>query len=186
MMSLPITVVQSLIGAGRHSVKAVVTTLLLALTLPFACAAADTMTASEFASISLGGSQYQNKTMVLDDQLQTTIETILGHRFNKLRLKYWQGEGQQVWVIDEVGYYQPITFGVHIKESSIVKLQVLAYRDEHGKAVQSAEFTDQFKDATLKADLQLDRTIHNTVGTSLSARAAVNVARMALWLSKQN
>jgi len=43
-------------------------------------------------------------------------------------------------------------------------------------------FTDQYKDASLQKDKQLDRTIDGISGATLSVRALTKLARLALYL----
>ena len=121
----------------------------------------------------------------LDDDAQKTIETILAHRFNKLRLRYWQKNNETVWVLNEIGKESPITVGIHIKDQKIAQTKVLIYRESRGDEVRHAFFTDQFKSAKLNKELKLDKHIDGITGATLSVRALTKLSRIALWLDAQ-
>ena len=61
------------------------------------------------------------------------------------------------------------------------------YRNEgdmRGWEVRHSFFTDQFKDAIIKPDLQLDKSIDGISGATLSVRALRKLARLALFLDQ--
>jgi uncharacterized protein with FMN-binding domain len=120
---------------------------------------------------------------------KTVVAEILQHKFNRLRIRYWQKEDDQVknsvWVLNEIGKEKPITIGVHIKDQQIVELKVLAYRESRGDEVRHQFFTKQFNLAKLTKNNRLDRHIDGITGATLSVRALTKVARLALWLDKK-
>jgi len=121
----------------------------------------------------------------LTDADKQVIEQILSHSFSKIRLRYWSGENQSVWVLDEIGKEMPITVGIHVKQQQIANLRVLVYRESRGDEVRHGFFTDQFKQAKLNQELQLDQHIDGITGATLSVRALSKLARIALYLDKQ-
>ncbi|MBM7073858.1 FMN-binding protein [Shewanella sp. 202IG2-18] len=121
----------------------------------------------------------------LDDEAKSVIESILGHKFNKLRLRYWQKNNETVWILNEIGKEAPITVGIHVKDNQIVRTKVLVYRESRGDEVRHNFFTKQFIDAKLTDDNKLDRHIDGITGATLSVRALTKLSRIALWLHKK-
>jgi len=147
---------------------------------------ADTSSAAvEFVQQQLGSSPSRAREFWLSDAQRQTVEQILSHKFTRLRIPYWQAQGQSLWLLEERGKEQPITIGVHIKEGKLVRIQVLVYRESRGDEVRREFFTRQFEQASLTEDLQLDRSIDGIAGATLSVRALTKVARLALWLDQQ-
>ncbi|GIU35693.1 FMN-binding protein [Shewanella colwelliana] len=121
----------------------------------------------------------------LDSESKKVIEEILAHKFNKMRVRYWQQPQQTVWILEEIGKESPITVGIHVKDSAIVQTKVLVYRESRGDEVRHDFFTDQFKAATLTANYQLDKHIDGITGATLSVRALTKLSRIALYLDQQ-
>ncbi|ASJ98705.1 FMN-binding protein [Shewanella marisflavi] len=122
------------------------------------------------------------KVYWLEDDDKQVIEDILAHKFNKMRVRYWQQEGETVWILEEIGKESPITVGIHIKNKAIAQTKVLVYRESRGDEVRHEFFTDQFKQAKLTGDHQLDRNIDGITGATLSVRALTKLSRIALYL----
>jgi hypothetical protein len=60
----------------------------------------------------------------------------------------------------------------------------LIFRESRGWEVRHAFFTDQFDQATLTRNTELDRTIDNISGATLSVRAVTKLSRIALLLDQ--
>ena len=112
-----------------------------------------------------------------------TIAGILSHKFNRMRVRYWQKEHDNVWVLNEVGKEKPITIAVHIRKDAIKQLKVLTFRESRGDEVRHDFFSEQFTQATLTQDKMLSQHIDGITGATLSVRATTKVARLALWLN---
>ena len=121
----------------------------------------------------------------LDKDLKKQITDILDHKYKGLRVRYWQQDKKSAWVLDEIGKEKPITTGIVINNSKIQLIKVLAFRESRGWEVRHDFFTDQFKQATLKDDHQLDKTIDNISGATLSVRAIRKLAQIALLLNQK-
>ncbi len=67
----------------------------------------------------------------------------------------------------------------------ILLVNVLVFRESRGWEVRHDFFTDQFKQAGLKDNHQLDKTIDNISGATLSVRAVRKLAQIALLLDQQ-
>ena len=84
----------------------------------------------------------------------------------------------------------PIVIGVimdPIEQINIIKdstwAMILAAQ-KRGWEVRYPFFTDQFDKASLNEEMQLDRSIDNISGATLSVRAVTKLARVALLLDK--
>ena len=87
--------------------------------------------------------------------------------------------------MNETGKTQPITIGIIIDNGKISLLKVLAFRESRGWEVKHDFFTDQFKQATLDKNLNLDKPIDGISGATLSVRALTKIAKLALFFDQQ-
>ncbi len=117
-------------------------------------------------------------------ELKAQMKEILGHDYTSLRIRYWQRDGRTAWILDEIGKDKPITTGFVISRGRVERVRVLIFRESRGWEVRHAFFTDQFDNAALKADRELDRNIDNISGATLSVRAVTKLARIALLLDQ--
>jgi hypothetical protein len=116
--------------------------------------------------------------------IRPTVEKILGHKPNALRIRYWRKDARTAWILEEIGKEKPITTGIVISNGRIERVKVLVFRESRGWEVRHSFFTDQFKDAAIKPDCQLDKYIDGVSGATLSVRALRKLARMALFLDQ--
>ncbi len=117
-------------------------------------------------------------------ELKAEMKAILGHDYGGLRVRYWQQDGRTAWILDEIGKEKPITTGFVINQGRIERVKVLIFRESRGWEVRHSFFTDQFDNASLQTDHELDRTIDNISGATLSVRAVSRLARIALLLDQ--
>ena len=120
----------------------------------------------------------------LDKGLKKQIVKILDHKYKGLRVRYWYTEKKSVWILDEIGKEKLITTGIVINNGQIEQVKVLVFRESRGWEVRHDFFTDQFKQAALKENHQLDKTIDNISGATLSVRAVRKQAQIALLLDQ--
>ncbi len=118
----------------------------------------------------------------LTEEVKARIEQMLGHRYTLLRIRYWQQEQRSAWILEEIGKDRPITIGVVVNGNIIEKVRVLVFRESRGDEVRHPFFTTQFTGAALREDLTLDRHIDGITGATLSVRALIKTARLALYL----
>lgn len=118
----------------------------------------------------------------LTAELRPAIRRILDHDYPAARLRYWRLGKRTAWVLDDIGKEMPITTGIVIDDGRIERVRILVYRESRGGEVQSPAFTQQFADARLTAEQQLDRHIDGIAGATLSVRALSRLARLALLL----
>lgn len=100
------------------------------------------------------------------------------------RLRYWRDGARTAWVLERIGKEAPITFGVIVERDAIVALEVITYRESRGHEIRAPRWLAQFSGARAKSQ-GFDRDIDNITGATLSARAARDVARLALALHGQ-
>jgi hypothetical protein len=129
----------------------------------------------------LGETPYA-KVLWLSTEDKATIAEILQHKYNRMRIRYWQLNDQTVWVLDEIGKEKPITIGVHIKQKKINHFKVLTFRESRGYEVRHDFYAKQFINAQLNEEIQLSQHIDGITGATMSVRATTKVARIALWL----
>jgi hypothetical protein len=82
-------------------------------------------------------------TLWVSGDLRDTVERVLGHRFNSLRVRYWFDGETSVWILDEIGKELPITIGVTVADAAINNVRVLEFRESRGWEVKYPFFTDQ-------------------------------------------
>jgi hypothetical protein len=120
-----------------------------------------------------------------DESLRKTMEKILGHTYQGMRIRYWIDAKRSAWILDEIGKDKPITTGIVINNGRIEKIRVLTFRESRGWEVRHSFFTEQFDNAGLQDDMQLDTHIDNISGATLSVNALTKVARLALLLHRE-
>jgi len=139
-------------------------------------------TPKAFINNAFSGATPEAKILWLTKEDKAVIAEIMQHKYNRMRIRYWQLGNETVWVLDEIGKEKPITIGVHIKEKKISHFKVLTFRESRGDEVRHDFYAKQFLDAKLKENNQLNQHIDGITGATLSVRATTKVARIALWL----
>lgn len=125
------------------------------------------------------------KILWLTKETQKHISQIMGHKYPRLRLRYWQKGDESAWILEEIGKEEPITVGIHIENNKIKQLKVLIYRENRGDEVRHRFFTRQFDQVSLASGSELNQPIDGITGATLSVRALKKMSIMALWLSSQ-
>ncbi len=125
------------------------------------------------------------KVLWITRALRGPIQEILGHAPDSRRVRYWARDGRSVWILEEIGKEQPITTGIVVQGGHIERIKVLVFRESRGWEVRHGFFTDQFRAAGLTDTLRLDRPIDGISGATLSVRALIRLARLALFLDQQ-
>ena len=139
-------------------------------------------TPKAFINNTFVGVSTEAKVLWLTNEDKVTIAEILQHKFNRMRIRYWQVNNETVWILDEIGKEKPITIGVHIKDKKINQLKVLTFRESRGDEVRHDFYAQQFINAKLEKNHQLSQHVDGITGATLSVRATTKVARLALWL----
>lgn len=115
----------------------------------------------------------------------TTSKKILGHKPITLRTRYWKKDKRTAWILEEIGKEKLITAGFVINEQGVEKVKVLIFRESRGWEVKRKSFTDQFTEAKLDENLQLDKNFDGISGATLSVNALGKLTRLALYLHQQ-
>ena len=120
--------------------------------------------------------------ITLSGDLGKEVKKILGHRYKKIRVPYWQNECRTAWILEEIGKERYITTGFIVNGQGLEKVKVLIFRESRGWEVKHDYFGEQFVNAKLGKKNKLDRTIDNITGATMSVDAVTNISRMALLL----
>ncbi|MGS2722505.1 FMN-binding protein [Porticoccus sp. GXU_MW_L64] len=149
--------------------------------------AAKGISASEFVSDVFSETEPTAGMLWLNGEQRRAVESVLGHRFAGLRVRYWQSGQRTAWVLDEIGKERPITIGVVVCEDAIEAVKILEFRESRGWEVRYPFFTDQFVGVRLshKKRHRLDSSIDGITGATLSVRAVKKVATLALFFHSQ-
>jgi hypothetical protein len=137
----------------------------------------------EFLAAAFYNQEPEQKMLWLDSTHRDTMEEILGHPYRGLRIRYWAVNDRLAWILDEIGKDKPITIGVVAEDGRVMAVTVLEFRETRGGEVRYDFFTNQFLGAGLRSDLRLDQDIDGITGATLSVRAVIDVAELALYLS---
>lgn len=128
------------------------------------------------------GTAPEPKRVVLKGELASDIKEILGHRYKKIRVPYWQDGCRSAWILEEIGKEHFITTGFVVNTQGLEKVKVLIFRESRGWEVKHDFFSDQFINAQLTEKNKLNKNIDNISGATMSVDAVTNISRMALLL----
>jgi len=144
----------------------------------------DTIAPSEYLDRVFAGDVPKSAMIWMSGETKNAAKEILGHDPGYLRLRYWRTDAKTVWIIDEIGKTEPITFGMAIANNKIESAEVLAFRESRGWEIKHGFFRDQFSGASLDANLNLNRSIDGISGATLSVKAMTRVSRLVLYLTQ--
>lgn len=161
--------------------------VVLVLMLPFHVSQAKGayQTPAAFLDEVFNGTAPAPRTVWVTGDTRQVVEQILQHKPASLRVRYWLNGPRSAWILDEIGKDKPITAGIVVQQNRLERIRVLIFRESRGFEVRHPFFTDQFKQASLDKELQLDRSIDGITGATLSVRALTRLARLALYLHTQ-
>jgi hypothetical protein len=140
-------------------------------------------TPADFISHSFVDTTPEVKVLWLTKEDKAVVADILQHKFNRMRIRYWQADNETVWILNEIGKEKPITMGVHVKNNQINQFKVLTFRESRGDEVRHEFYSKQFINATLNKENRLSQNVDGITGATMSVRATKKVARLALWLN---
>lgn len=128
--------------------------------------------------------QTAKKVLWLLRPQQAAIERLIGHPYPRVALPYWHAGKRTVWIVEEIGKEEPITFGIVVEDGRIRHMEVLRYQESRGWEIRDPRFLAQYRNARLN-DNGLNRDIDAISGATLSVNAATRMALLALWLDQQ-
>lgn len=140
---------------------------------------------TEFIAKSFSGHPPKPRALFLKGDVKKSVYKILGHRYNKIRIRYWLKAERSAWILEEIGKERPITTGIVVYRNTIETVKVLIFRESRGWEVRHDFFTNQFVNAKLNPQRHLDCQIDGITGATLSVRAVTKLTRMALYLHSQ-
>lgn len=140
-------------------------------------------TPEAFLTETFGAAVPPAKLLDLDGTAQAKLSAVLGHPYAQGRLRYWRGGGRSAWILEDIGKqgYQVTTAGFVVKGGAIDFARVLIYRESRGEQVAEPSFLKQLSGAHL-AGTQLDRSVDNISGATLSVKMMQRMASAALTL----
>ena len=141
-------------------------------------------TPEDFLTATFGNTP-EPQRIILSGDLGKQVRKILGHRYKKIRVPYWQVGCRSAWILEEIGKERYITTGFVVNSQGLEKVKVLIFRESRGWEVKHDYFGEQFINASLTKKHKLDKRIDNISGATLSVNAVTNKSRMALLLHKQ-
>lgn len=174
---------QALATQKRAGMKSLVCVLCLIFALPAWSQKGVFLSAEDFQRQAFADQESSLQVLWLTRELRAQTESILGHSFGGLRVRYWTGGGRTAWVFEEIGKELPITVGVVVDNNGIAQLSILEYRESRGGEVRYPFFTEQFLRLGLvktSGKPKLDGQIDGITGATLSVRAVKKVATLAL------
>jgi len=143
-------------------------------------------TQAEFLSRAFNESPPEPTILWLSGERKSAVRQLLGHDYSALRLRYWCQAGRSAWILEEIGKELPITVGIIIDGNTIKNLRVMTYRENRGGEVATPSFTDQFINAELEENNELDVKIDGISGATLSVQSLTRLATMALFLHAES
>ncbi|MGH1538526.1 MAG: FMN-binding protein [Gammaproteobacteria bacterium] len=123
-----------------------------------------------------------SQRLTLSGDLGKEVKAILGHRYKKIRVPFWQDGCRSAWILEEIGKERYITTGFVINSQGLEKVKVLIFRESRGWEVKHEFFGQQFIGAKLTKKDKLDKQIDNISGATLSVNAITAISRMSLLL----
>lgn len=86
-----------------------------------------------------------------------------------------------VYVGDEKGLYEPITFAVRIRpDGTVADVEVLVYRESRGGEVSRRRFLNQYRGKGPGSPLRLNHDVLNITGATVSSRAVTSGVKKAV------
>ncbi len=128
------------------------------------------------------GTTLEPQRITLSKDLGKDVKKILGHRYKKIRVPYWQDGCRSAWILEEIGKERYITTGFVVNGQGLEKVKVLIFRESRGWEVKHDFFGEQFVNAKLGNKNRLDKNIDNISGATMSVNAVTKISRMALLL----
>ncbi len=105
--------------------------------------------------------------------------------YRYLAVKGAAGKLGDIFILDVVGQSQPITFAVGVAtDGAMQDIQVMAYREPQGDAIQEKRFRKQFTGKRAEDPITLDKDIDAISGATISSRSATFAARKGLLLAE--
>ena len=126
----------------------------------------------------------KKERIIVKGENKEKIKAIMGNNYKKRLFSYWRNNTEQVWILNSIGKYKPITAAFITDNCKVKSSHVLVYREQHGYEIKYPTFLLQFKETEMDKTLKLNAKIDNISGATLSVNSMKRMARIALLLSK--
>ena len=126
----------------------------------------------------------KKERIIVKGENKQKIKAIMGNKYKKRMFSYWRNNTKQVWILNSIGKYKPITAAFITDNCKVKSSHVLVYREQHGYEIKYPAFLLQFKETDMDKTLKLNTKIDNISGATLSVNSMKRMARTALLLSK--
>ena len=126
----------------------------------------------------------KKERIIVKGEHKEKIKAIMGNKYKKRMFSYWQNDTEQVWILNSIGKYKPITAAFITNNCKVKSSHVLVYREQHGYEIKYPAFLLQFKETEIDETLKLNAKIDNISGATLSVNSMKRMAKTALLLSK--
>ena len=126
----------------------------------------------------------KKERIIVKGEYKEKIKAIMGNKYKKRMFSYWRNDTEQVWILNSIGKYKPITAAFITDNCKVKSSHVLVYREQHGYEIKYPAFLLQFKETEMDKTLKLNTKIDNISGATLSVNSMKRMARTALLLSK--
>ena len=126
----------------------------------------------------------KKERLIVKGEYKNKIKAIMGNNYKKRMFSYWQNNTEQVWILNSIGKYKPITAAFITDNCKVKSSHVLVYREQHGYEIKYPAFLLQFKETEMDKTLKLNTKIDNISGATLSVNSMKRMARTALLLSE--
>ena len=122
----------------------------------------------------------KNKSLFFKGEVKEISRKIMGHKYSKVRFKYWRSDSRTALILERIGKVMPITAGFIINNCKIASVHVLVYRESHGWEIRYPLFRDQFEGVHLIKDYTLNKKIDGITGATLSVNSMKKMTQLAL------
>jgi len=118
------------------------------------------------------GATFQPDTRTLTNEQKKAIEHASGVNVRSKELKLWRVSTGGWFIVDEVvGKHEFIPFALALDNSGAVKaVEILEYREAYGGQIREPDWRKQFIGKQAGSKLQLNKSIRNISGATLSCK----------------
>ena len=148
---------------------------------------ASCVTTGDKSALSIGAWVSSPKSSLkVDGRIAGICEEALGYKYPENEIEYCEGKSSRIWAVATKGKHGLITTLFEIKAGKIVGSEVLESREQWGKQVESDLFLRQFAGASLAKDSKLSNRVEAVTGATISSRAVIGAAELALRLDAEH
>jgi len=118
------------------------------------------------------GATFQPDTRTLTNEQAKAIEHASGVNVRSRQLKLWRVSTGGWFIVDEVvGKHEFIPFALGLDDSGALKaIEILEYREAYGGQIREPDWRKQFIGKQAGSKLQLNKTVRNISGATLSCK----------------